>query len=680
MLLNIREVFISDLDPNSLNWWSVDKIDKLNHNFRQVSLGGPQGPVGKTGFSGEPGDRGPIGFQGTEGFEGAQGPQGPEGLEPWKKVTEDAVTLLPKFNGTIEYTAKAVIFGESSLTANPVQYSGATFTAFANSEGIDNIRLMNEIWPEGGTFDLNSFGAASSTHIGGMNSVSSGFQINWQSDEHVYSDGNSDVLRVNSTLFSTDKVYAFQQDLDVNELKYNNDPIPNYILAADNSQGDTSFRYKYDLFDALPVGSIISIPYSEFNSTNFELDINSKPHETRYFDTSWGRGRIATQFEGWYICNGENWNVDGIAQYEVPNLNSFTWSVEGDGGLQLSETGGNDSVVVIGGANVLVDADYVSNQYETSISTDSSDIDINLDIVSNGTHSLSKNIHIIYLGINDLSWQTNPNPVSSTNIDLAGPSTSFEVACLDTSLTQFIWTGGAVSNWTDPNADLTNVKLYTTSNQIAIGNRWYAKDGFSRYWSGNAFTSYIDCPVQTQIELVYDADVTELNGTVSNGNTFNINNVNFSAATTLMDSVGNSATIGWYREVNGSSTSPRRFWDGSSFAGETITSQFVTYLGEANGSLYFDSNACTNLLDSFKIYNSANSNISASDSLNEIYDNSGTVLVHLDWNGTITGESPLISIYEQNRPGASTPYRSLVDSGYRASIKVDSTLQQPVSC
>ena len=158
MLLNIREVFISDLDPNSLNWWSVDKIDKLNHNFRQVSLGGPQGPVGKTGFSGEPGDRGPIGFQGTEGFKGAQGPQGPEGLEPWKKVTEDAVTLLPKFNGTIEYTAKAVIFGESSLTANPVQYSGATFTAFANSEGIDNIRLMNEIWPEGGTFDLNSFG------------------------------------------------------------------------------------------------------------------------------------------------------------------------------------------------------------------------------------------------------------------------------------------------------------------------------------------------------------------------------------------------------------------------------------------------------------------------------------------------------------------------------------------
>jgi hypothetical protein len=678
MSLDIRELFISDLDPNSIDWWSIDKLDKLNHNFRQLILGGPQGPVGKTGFSGEPGDRGPIGFQGPEGLVGSQGPQGPEGLEPWKKVEGDATTLLPKFNGVIEYTAIPVIFGESSLTADPVQYSGAVFTVFSETEALDNIRLKQEIWPEDAAFDLNSFGAASSIHIGGMNTVSSGFNLNWQSDEHLYTDGNSDIIRVNSTEFKTDKAINFQQDLDVNELRYNNNIVPGYILASDNPLGDTSFRYKYDLFDALPIGSIVSIPYSEFNSNHFELDGPGDVNKSGYFDTSWGRGKQGTQFEGWYICNGETWNVDGIVQYEVPNLNSFTWNVDSDGNTQPFESGGNNSVVVIGGANIEVDANYVSNQYETTISTDTADIDINLDIVGNGTHSLSKNIHIIYLGINDMSWQTTTTPIITTNIDLAGPSTTFEVACLDTTLTQYVWNGGSVSDWSDPATSMNGVKLFTTSNQIAPGNRWYARDGFSRYWSGNSFTTYIDCPVQTQIELAYDIDVTELNGTIPSGTNFNINNVNFSAATTLMDSLGNVATTGWYREINGAGI--RRFWDGSSFAGETIATQYVTYLGEANGSLYFDSNACTNLLDSFKIYNSSNSTITAADPLNEIYDNSGTVLVHLDWNGTITGESPLISIYSQNRPGASTPYRSLVDSGYRANIKNDSTLQQPVSC
>ena len=30
MKINIKELFKSDLDPNSVSWWSTDKIDKIN--------------------------------------------------------------------------------------------------------------------------------------------------------------------------------------------------------------------------------------------------------------------------------------------------------------------------------------------------------------------------------------------------------------------------------------------------------------------------------------------------------------------------------------------------------------------------------------------------------------------------------------------------------------------------
>ena len=678
MPLNIREIFISDLDPNSTNWWSQDKLDKFNHNFRQLFLGGPQGPVGKTGFSGEPGAKGSQGPIGNIGFIGNTGPQGPEGTEPWKKVVDANVTLLPKFNGSIEYVAIPVIFGESSLTANPISYSGSVLTAYAETEAMNNLELKTETTIETVVFDLNSFGAASAVHFkGGV--ISSTHIFNYQTDEYLLADNTADILRVNRDLFSSQKPTSFSQDVDATQVSYNNGALPGYILAADNVQGDTSWRYKYDLFDALPVGSIVAIPQSEFNSTNFHLNETYTVRDS-YLDIIYGRGKVGTKFEGWYLCNGKTWNVDGIVQYEVPNLNSFTYVIDANGLGQPGEATMPQPPVFIGGANISMSADFVTNEYQTSQTVDTADDDITVEFTSTNVDFLqSKNVNIIYLGINDMKWQTVIVPSTTENINLLGPSTSFDVACLDSTSTQYKWTGIGKS-WTDQNEDLTGVKLYTTSNELAIGNRWYAKDGMARYWTGSEFTNYIDCPAQTTIELVYDIDVTELNGIVTNGSDYAINNVDFSLATTLLDSVGNSVPAGWYRQVNGNNYSVRRYWDGNSFAGSIISTEFVTYLGEVSGSIYFDSNACTNLLDTFKVYNSTNSTTISTDPLNDVYNTSGKVLVHLDWLGTITGESALIEIYDQNRPGASTPYRSLVDSGYRANIKIDSTLQQPVSC
>ena len=45
-MLNIKEIFKSDLDPNSPNWWAKAKVDKINFNFNQLEKGGSYGPTG----------------------------------------------------------------------------------------------------------------------------------------------------------------------------------------------------------------------------------------------------------------------------------------------------------------------------------------------------------------------------------------------------------------------------------------------------------------------------------------------------------------------------------------------------------------------------------------------------------------------------------------------------------
>ena len=91
MNIRIKELFKSDLDPNSNEWWSKDKIDKINFNFRLMKNGGPLGPDGIEGPNGEDGDKGEMGSQGTEGLIGPQGTIGPVSSGTWK--SKDIVYL-----------------------------------------------------------------------------------------------------------------------------------------------------------------------------------------------------------------------------------------------------------------------------------------------------------------------------------------------------------------------------------------------------------------------------------------------------------------------------------------------------------------------------------------------------------------------------------------------------------
>ena len=111
MNIRIKELFKSDLDPNSNEWWSKDKIDKINFNFRLMKNGGPLGPDGIEGPNGEDGDKGEMGSQGTEGLIGPQGTIGPESSGTWKskdiiyldgsKPTQKIIYPSVSENGTV---------------------------------------------------------------------------------------------------------------------------------------------------------------------------------------------------------------------------------------------------------------------------------------------------------------------------------------------------------------------------------------------------------------------------------------------------------------------------------------------------------------------------------------------------------------------------------------------------
>ena len=680
MPLNIKHLFKSDLDPNTSDFWSVDKIDKLNHNFRQVRLGGPQGPIGRSGFSGEEGDRGEIGSQGLKGSQGAQGHQGNGGIEPWKNIEHGrTTTILPKFNGTIEYTAIPVVFGahdSSPVYTNPIPYSGAVLNLYAQDETLFNLSLDSDRTGRV-AFDLNNYGSASRVEIKEL--IPSGnFKINYQVEDYLLKTTSSNVLSIKDAGVELKSNAEFQQDVDANSLSYNNNPSTGYIMTSGNSAGDVNWRYKYDIFPALPIGSISSIPYSEFNSANFYLD-EVYNNVTGYIEFRYGRGKEGGKYEGWYLCHGLTWHVEGIVQYEVPNLNSFQYDIDPHN-QQPQENGGDSTIVVLGGADILMDSDNANGQYQTNLYTNTNDQSITLDVTggANVDFNISRNVHIVYLGIPNMIWQTTIIPTVTESINLAGPSTNYDNACLGIA-SQYLWTGIG-KTWTNLTEDLTGIKLYTVNNQLAPANRWYASDGVARYWTGTSFTSVNNCPVQNTITLEYDVDVTELNGTVTGTTQYVINNLDFSLATTLLDQTGSAVSAGWYREVNADPYSVRRFWDGSNFVGSLIDTEFVYYIGPISPSIYLNPNACSNTETKQRVYAATNNSFTINDPLNDMYNSNSTVMVHLDWLGTTTGESPLINIYEQNRPNSSNPYRSLVDNGYRANIKTTSKIQQPVSC
>jgi hypothetical protein len=448
MDINLKHIFKSDLDPNSTSWWSADKIDKFNYNFGLLTLGGPDGPQGRVGANGSVGYPGESGSDGPIGFDGAQGAYGISGAEPWKKVKNidaDFSTILPKYNGLPEdeVDVTRVIFsdyisgytdtdgdgemdsGDILITENsPVDFYDAIWGIYTHDPNLNNLEFRSSDNNNKGIVDLYSDG------INDFLEFYSDLQINIGADRLSFNDYEKTVnwLKVDELEFnvSNNILTSFDDEAKaVTGFKYQNNPVAGYILTSINNSGDVEWKDKLDIFDGLPIGSVVSIPCEYFNSDNFHLNeiLPSYQSNQNTLFLKYGRGK--DKFKGWYLCNGKTWS-NSTVQYSTPNLNSFTYSISSNGNGQIAVSDGNDTAIIIGGAKAYVAADLTpANEYETTIDITTTDVQISLG--SGSGYYRSRNIHIVYLKSSDLTWFDNVVDTGQGLEGVGGGSQSVEI-------------------------------------------------------------------------------------------------------------------------------------------------------------------------------------------------------------------------------------------------------------
>jgi hypothetical protein len=446
MKIDIKEIFKSDLDPNSPAWWSTPKIDKVNYNFYQLKDGGMPGPDGSIGPDGDFGAVGSKGFQGATGYKGFQGFQGAAADTDWLYFHEDAQKpgyLFPKKISTsgVQYAPTPISigirtndnYGGINRYENPTGYGDCVVLSNVNTTNNtgsikSNLRLSHS--SKVCDFKLSE---TNNLHIGKFISSDPNFSIiqylttstlkSYNSAgvgtiyaAHVMDNtsaiinemNNANAILSNSLVATTISNSVFNYNVDANI---------NYILASDNTAGNVRWRKKRELFPSFPIGSIISIRSLDLISTYFYLNetIIQQPigGVLPALNIRWGRGKSNTQYSGWYICNGKEWKPsDSVSpSYLVPNLNSYDYSIASNGAGQHTVTGaGNNSPILIGGSDILLNATQSAGVYNilygntipannngTSIILDNTSLTPNLYV--------TKQIHIIYLERDDLIWQ-----------------------------------------------------------------------------------------------------------------------------------------------------------------------------------------------------------------------------------------------------------------------------------
>jgi uncharacterized protein (TIGR02145 family) len=455
MAIDIKELFVTDLDPTGNYWWSKDKVDKINYNFIQLSNGGMIGPQGSIGVDGITGVKGSQGNNGEIGNQGAQGPQGKIDINEWEYFPESNGLpgyLFPRKNppNTIQSSTVSLKIGEREqevldsedtdpaqiVTTNPipdapsvnlrVEHNGSPYGY--NFEFLNQI-ILNEqqepisiasnlrIFPGMSGDDLNVIFTAQKILI---NTSSINTQNIISIDSSLIKIGN--ISDVNSSIFNLGKendVNGYAKSKSVLEYKPDStNDITNDILLSANEDGDLIWRPTGYVFGLFPIGSIISIREEEFNEDNFYLDGSIDVIEGSPLNNIYGRGKVGTDFEGWYLCNGETWMSKPAQRltktYLTPNLNNFYYTTAGDKITQVEVFSPFNDRIVIGAydlsmnANpdkdgkyrILDDTSYADN--DTTLSTFS--IDTSQDAVN---LCESKMIHIVYLEDSTLTWQNN---------------------------------------------------------------------------------------------------------------------------------------------------------------------------------------------------------------------------------------------------------------------------------
>lgn len=682
MLLNIKEIFKSDLDPNQSNWFSNAKIDKLNINFGLLAGGGVRGPQGTQGAAGLNGSAGINGDLGVQGPIGNQGFSGQDANLNWRYI--DGLTnrtIYPNIEND-DFFGVAVLVGMPQSTSeyeNAAAFNQVSQYRSIAKEGINQLSLRYADYK----YDYVLSASGNELMIGNLSGA-----LSLLESKYILINNSSIKYKLGSKVFDISQNLLSYHNLKLKDTvirgkcKLLSNASPSKILTSIDLDGNVIWKNRSDVLFSLPVGSIVSIPIGYFNQQNFELK-SAFNVVNGVLQIYWGRGKENTLYEGWYLCNGETWNIQGGNSFEVPNLNSFNYNINTNNGNQSAKIDGNNTRILIGGADAhsISEFDTSDLRYTTNLTVDTSDVP---ELFETGiTHSTIRNVNIINLGNPYLYWITEEVEDETEPITLSSGSLNSNAACLDTVDTGFTWTGGSIT-WSNLSANMTNISLFK-NNILAASNQWYAKDGVARYWDGIKFTQVVACPVTGTIQLAFNISVLSLNGTVSSSGTYVINATRFEDATTLTLN-GSNAPIGWYRGITAGAA--RRFWNGTSFIGESIFAINVFFAGNLDVSYHNSSSACQFTDAEVKIYYATNAGIvNTGNILQDIRNTSGVVYVHINWQTGANGTIPLVKIYSQNGiGGGTTPYNSIIavatsdQKTYRSNITINSEILAPVLC
>lgn len=482
MNIRIKELFKSDLDPNSNEWWSRDKIDKINFNFRLMKNGGPFGPVGIEGPNGEDGDKGEEGSQGTEGPIGTQGMIGPESSGTWK--SQDIIygsnptrrVIYPSVAANQSGTVTLSIGASSHLDINeelisPYYGELSTEPISASKSGTLNIiteASINSNPTPPAASPQNSITLIEDKHLDksyniGLkieedsnniefpvltfdpNNANNNFAIKFDRDNRFYFDGTiQNVLGAESIIpyelnvdaAATGNVIEFK----VGEIKYSHhSPSLNKILRSYDTQGRVEWEDVFNMFQVFPVGSIIRIPKDAFfTEDNFNLnDAETGPmlivDGDQVVKTNFGSGKPTGIYAGWYLCNGEVWGDGGIVAYNTPNLNGFEWEISDiaglTGGSSSTVSGGglstyNGNIIFGGGVSTLGHGGFglTPNVIAHSFDNNVEDVRIydneNIQFAPSEHIIMGEQISIIYLKEYDYKWSTATTAINSSDIQL----------------------------------------------------------------------------------------------------------------------------------------------------------------------------------------------------------------------------------------------------------------------
>lgn len=626
MAINIKELFVTDQDPIGGSWWYKDKVDKINYNFVQLSEGGtpgPQGPIGADGGFGPIGAQGPTGYKGSQGY---QGFQGAAVVNEWDYFPE--ADGLP---GYLYPGKNPINIPQSAPVALRIGYQGADLEYNVGADPIDTqiqiVKTLDNSWVNLRVEDNNNFYGynfnfkSSSDSTGGSPrfEISTGifddkFKIIYTAQTIVLrTDDSSNTLNL-----LTDSIIITNSLITINGTNFNlgnsngitkaqstftfaSGADTDKVLVATNTAGNVVWKDVKDVFGTFPIGSIVSIRPNEFNTVNFWLNDSINVSTSSLLNNIYGRGKVGTDYEGWYLCNGETWEADGgFNQYLTPNLNNFSYTIGANGSAQNLTTVPEAEPILIGGydmrilastdVNGLYNVEYTNQFLDNNTSPGTSVISMG----TSGSFQTSRMIHIVYLGFLDLKWSNNgtyvPPVTSGSSILLTAPGPDLAPMCLLPVTTNYNWTGPDSASWNTFTLPST-YKLFNAGTTVYAPTGWYVNiDGYPIRWRSETgqFTSRGAACVTTptnaynfKTSLLVD-DLNGVQDTLT-GNVLLVYNASlFINATTLTFSddqtlypIGSNALVGWYRELT---TGVRRYWSGSSFVGVSFTEWYVSRL------------------------------------------------------------------------------------------------------